>query len=180
MLYDIAGHTPWYNLVPTCPDDVQDYKENSKSCLFTSHVLVCTGTYLSSMALYSNDDLILRGHSQGSRCLRTSQAQDLQTLFHNKALQPFLPHPALGLILGRRPRSLCWWLLRGRLRQNPRQRPKFTKPEKGASCRGGRWINLFAHELVYLPALSVKSALSAGQNFRRKIQQASHSVCTQT
>jgi hypothetical protein len=48
-----------------------------------------------------------------------------------------------------------------------------AKPAKVAKAdgKGGdlEWINLFVHELVYLHALSAKSALSAGQNFRRKI-----------
>ncbi len=38
---------------------------------------------------------------------------------------------------------------------------------------------MFVHALVSLPALSEKSALSARQNFGRKMQQDSHEVCTQ-
>jgi hypothetical protein len=60
--------------------------------------------------------------------------------------------------------------------------PAVAKQEAGAkaSGKGFRLINLIVHELVYLHALYAKSALSAGQNFRRKIQQPgdSHEVCT--
>ncbi len=84
-------------------------------------------------------DLILQGLLQDCLCLRTSPAQDHQTLFPQK-LCSFLPHPALGPILGRRPLSLqvrrLW--LRGRLPEPPAEaeQPAAAKQGEGAKASG--------------------------------------------